>query len=502
MRKYLTGLVLSILCSCTTSELNILDDQCHKTLNACIETKASLKTVDLPNTYNFDVKLSDAEIVARKYSSERTLIDLIPYDYDGCVLFYVAQYDKGYKIISGDKRTAVFLMESNDGIFEFDKESEFDGPSFWLTDLASEIYLLKKGCADVQDGSNVLFWDVVTGDNLLHLGNTPEIMSHVDSIDFEDEEHVWVQCPICSYDNTYYTNTTEHLLETRWGQWEPWNSYVPHAGSGNHVHCPTGCSAVAMAQILYFSHYNLNKPDWLYHDAQISGISYSDDNYAVTYTPGTLVTNSPRWGDMAIDNYHYWIGDNPDYVGQLMADVGYRIGMVYAPDGSRAFVSKNGFSQYDLCCDSSAYNQSVVESCIRSDKPVVITAYTDRSWLFGYHYSGGHTWVIDGFTTQQIDHTDVYEWRRLSEVESDQYFMYTEDQALSLDPDLYSGKRIIVTTSASSSYFKMNWGWDGSHDDELFGVGANIWTTVDQDEDGNDVEYDYRYNKTIWYDFR
>ena len=129
-----------------------------------IETRSSKTFDELPENYDFRVKFSEAELVARKCSSGKTLQEIIPFSFEGDTLFYIANYDKGYKVISGDKRTSLFLLESDEGRFEFEMNGEFDGPSFWLNDLASEILLLKKGKAKVKDVSNVLFWSAVTGD--------------------------------------------------------------------------------------------------------------------------------------------------------------------------------------------------------------------------------------------------------------------------------------------------------------------------------------------------
>ena len=497
MKKFVFLLFVWLVYGCSVTEQDSLLDLSRSNSPLLIETRSSIKIDELPDNYN--VSLSSAELVANIYSSGKMLQELIPFEYEGYTLFYVANYDKGYKVISGDKRTSIFLLESDEGKFEFKDDDKFSGPHLWLNDLASDILRLKKGEAIITDTSNVLFWSSIIGEDNLHLPQELLLMSNLDSIDFDDPEHIWAIVPVSENDYYYNQETVPHILTTKWGQQLPWNTYVPYKGDGNMIdpHCPTGCSAVAMAQVIYYCHYNLNKPAWLYHDAQATG-TYNDPNDPISYSAGTYNAISNRWDYMApsIDSLVYSNGYSADFVGHLMADVGHRININYAPDGSGAFVSKSGFNEYEIYCDSSYYNSSTVISNLLSNNPVVITAYAERSWSLwdGYSYDIGHTWVIDGLESVIRDHVITYEWRRLSELDSNNYPLYTEEQMMLIDPYVYSGKTFQETTRYSQYYFKMNWGYDGIGDQVSYGINSSeIW------------EYDntgYQYNKQIWYAFR
>lgn len=496
MKKLLASLFILSFCLFSCTEKTLTDQIVAKHENShylSIETRSSIKMDELPDRYDFNVTLSDAEFVANKYSSENKLQELVPYEYDGYTLFYVANYDKGYKVISGDKRTSIFLLESDEGRFEFRDDGVFDGPSFWLDDLAYDILLLKKGEAKVTDASNVLFWNSIVGNDDLRIPNQLLIMSDLDSIDFDDPEHVWAIVPV-SENDYYYSESIPHILTTKWGQQDPWNWNVPYCGAGYEAdsHCRTGCSAVAMAQIIYYCHFNLNKPLWLYHGSKVIG-TYNDPSDPISFIQGTYHSNSTHWDDMAVDTTGTRYDFEYDFVGQLMADVGNQIDMSYSPTRSEADITVSGFNHYGIYCDTGSYNSSTVIANLRSNKPVAVGAFAHIS-LFGLIQYDGHSWVIDGLSQAIRDHVITYEWRRLSELSSNNYPLYTEEQMMYIDPDVYSGKSFQETTRYSQYYYRMNWGADGMDDDILYGInGSDAW-----EHNGAN----YHHNKEIWYNFQ
>ena len=203
-----------------------------------------------------------------------------------------------------------------------------------------------------------------------------------------------------------------------------------------------------------------------------------------------IESNSTHWDDMAVDLSSYFVGGSADYVGQLMADVGHQIGMNYGPNGSGAYVTITGFNHYGIYCNSSEYNSSTVVSCLLSNKPVVVVASTTEDC---------HAWVIDGLHSMVTEYVQTFEWRRLSELNSYNYpiHLYTDEQMAIIDPNVFSGKTVQEVTYYRQYFYKMNWGYDGSGDEVHYGVNDNVWTYV-----GTNGNYNYQFDKTIWYDFR
>ncbi|MCT4603486.1 MAG: C10 family peptidase [Marinifilum sp.] len=206
----------------------------------------------------------------------------------------------------------------------------------------------------------------------------------------------------------------------------------------------------------------------------------------------------------------YSIG-NASYVGDLMADVGNRVGMKYGAEGSGANPSPDAFSQYGISSTEGDYNYSTVYSNLQSNKPILITAYANKKrkgiWPFRKTvYSGGHAWVIDGYKRKQKTFTYTYEWvlikddRREPLSAYNKYNPYYEEpqdyknKLLPTDGDVYPGKREVTKSTSTTTYLTMNWGWDGFYDSGEYSISSSsIWRGS-----GND----YQYKKRILYNFR
>lgn len=486
MRNLLLISTLILCCSCSKEYLNMSSYDSPNLDNSSLFTKSSQVKNSLSK---YNISFATAKAAAETTLSDgKKLVEFFPFVTEGDTLFFVANYDKGYKVISSDTRTSAILLESEEGKFsleETEKEKNFNAPLFWLDNLSADIYALKKGYAESNDVSNSEFWGFMS----------QGVMPLLDSIDFEDNDHVWVKMQEYETTRTYYENTVNHLIQTKWGQREPWNTKVPVDATGEYSNCPTGCTAVALAQLLYFSHSNLGKPLWLCHDAQIEGYSYDSNNNSFHYNPGTYSSNSTRWEDMA------WFGfqSQPytDYVASLMADVGHVIGILYTPQRGSGNYSIEHFNYYGLDCNNSAYDSNLVSADLDNGMPVIVTAFAGERRFLGIHitYYDGHAWLIDGKKTQVNETTKGYVWKRVSDLDTipTGLHLYSEEYARTLEGDLYSGKRVTETIRSYSDFFLMNWGGDGIDDNILYGV---TWTTP-----WSGIGYDFQYDKQIYYNF-
>lgn len=490
MKRLLPIVLMSLCLSCAKNDVVELcyGDHILKKEGSPL-TKSSINKGE-PYGQSCDVSLATAKLAAESvFSSGQKLVDFYPFVYAEDTLFYVANYSKGYKIISADSRTSAILMESDEGglhlnVKKFADESEkMNAPLFWLDILSEDIYALKKDNAQPDGESNIEFWNSMS----------QSIMPLLDSIDFEDPYHTWVKIQEYETYNTYDEGNVNHLIQTKWGQGYPWNTMVPADATGANANCPTGCTAVALAQLLYFTHYNLGKPLWLYHDAQITGYSYNSNNYSFQYSPGTYTSNSTRWDDMA------WYGfETPpytDYVSSLMADVGHVIGILYTPERGSGNYSIDHFNYYGLDCSYSTYDKNLVSADLNNGMPVIVTAFAGERRFLGIHvsYYDGHAWLIDGKKTQVNETIRGYVWKRVSDLDTipTDLQLYSEEQARALESDLYSGKRVTETLRSYSYFFRMNWGGDGEDDDVLYGAS---WTTQ-----WSGIGYDFQYDKHIYY---
>ena len=105
--------------------------------------------------------------------------------------------------------------------------------------------------------------------------------------------------------------------------------------------------AVAVAQLLYYYHFHLGVPSGLYHSIVPTFIP-NGNYYTSSVTRSDYHANSSRWEEMA-KTYRSQCAST-DYVGDLVIDIGERVGIKYGEDGSGvAFDNyKNVFSLYGL----------------------------------------------------------------------------------------------------------------------------------------------------------
>lgn len=448
---------------------NITDD--FRPQNGSISTKAAMD--------DYNVSFKEANILANKLDSGSKAYSINAYTKDEDTLFYVVNYRSGWKIISGDKRTQAILAEDNSGSLDL-RTIDNPGVKIWFEDLSDRLRAIKNIMVSDYNEKNLLFWRNI----LSNYDKEPVQTRFLDPTDTSEigSGYRWVRIYQGTVSSDTYIDVIPHLLDTKWGQRNPWNIGYPYNPNNPAQVVPTGCTAVAMAQVIYHSHYRLGKPSWLKHGSTVSGTV--PNNYY--YVPGQVVSNSPRWDDMPLNA----TGSNTNYVGSLMADVGYVTNMQYGLGGSGAWPSISAFNYFDInCLESTTFNTSTVNTSLQSGSPVIIVAFADSV--------NGHTWVIDGKTTRQRNITDTYEWVLISHLPNFPSFnepgwtYYTQAEAMAHDPDLYSGKIENVLTTVCYDFWRMNWGYDGQYDtgyyDPLSGWTANGYT--------------FKYNKHIWYNF-
>lgn len=308
-------------------------------------------------------------------------------------------------------------------------------------------------------------------------------------------------------DNVIIEEKENHIgqrTKTVWGQDEPWNTNLPLVFDGNEFTSPpVGCVAVAMAQLLYFTHFKFNVPNGLNHGVSFTGRIIDKDNYTKNYVPGHYVPNSPRWNEMAL----YWAKPcrQTSYVADLMAELGYYLGMNYSATESGANVSTEVMRNYGIAWDEGDYDANTVMQSIEKGCPVLITAFQERyrtGWLFWRHthYRGGHAWLIDGIVKRHRSIRSEYRWEPVivdhtkGDVEPT---LGDYEEVLHINAARVSGireyDRKYKYYDNDSRYLQMNWGWDGDGNSLEFSPNAEIWSAGG---------HNYRYNKRIFFNVR
>lgn len=398
------------------------------------------------------------------------------YPEEGLPCLYVVNFEKGFKVFPGDSRFGVVLIEEEDDDLYLTENIENKGFKLWIDDLAIKI---EKARGDSRIDSfgeeSTRFWD-----NFRHPSLTKDMMKILDKSikgGAYSNDDLWVKIKYCNSSNTTILAERGHLLPTKWGQSSPWNVSM---GTTNGAQWLTGCAAVAVSQVLYYFNSFCNSPTGLYHTVSIANSYdfYHDSSLFknITLNRDNFTLNSPRWADMPLDS----LSSNTSgysYVSDLMLDVGERLNMYYSPALSMVFLT-NGFFDIGPCKLNyawSGYSSSSVSGVMNSlsqYSPVIITA----TGPFG---GMGHTWVIDGYETIRLVTFEKYMWIPYG-TEPSGFTVYdtkTTSELISLYGYFYPGMIVEENHQASTStYFKMNWGYDGDRDSYLYLINPNeMW---------------------------
>lgn len=275
---------------------------------------------------------------------------------NGNPMLHIVNYDEGgWAIITGNRREENQILAMSDvGHFDPDNITN-SNVAFWFAmqlEQMEAVEFEEDVMADMNGNSNV----------------------SVNSIPPFDDEYVWVRLPLEPIVTTTLHSEVGHLLTTKWGQEYPWNYKCPAFGSQK---APTGCVAVAVAQLLYYYHFHLGVPSGLYHSI-VPTFILNGNYYTSSVTRSDYHANSNRWEEMA-KTYRSRCAST-DYVGDLMIDIGERVGIKYGEDGSGAAFDdyKNVFSLYGLSSNAIDYNSDKLISSLNDNKPVLISSRREK----------------------------------------------------------------------------------------------------------------------------
>ena len=387
-------------------------------------------------------------------------------------LMYIVNYDKGWEILSADKRAQPVLAFSDGGEFSF--ETANPGERIWLEGLACDVLNLRTADKALQsraaeNNPNVGFWRGLEVrkkmmEEELAMMTRFEIPDSIDwplipgpkpglpdTPDYPEHGH-WELTRTTT--ESIPVDTVNHIIQTRWYQERPWNHYCPIIEGDTTI---AGCVAIAGAQMLYYLHNKIGRPQ----SALLNPSFYEE---------------FPNYNDTTIWNVmgHRWIGTigvEELSAARLIRDVGAKVDMNYGISSSGANTSElpeKVFQPYGVSCVFADYAVSTVKSSLRQRMPVLARAYSERTtdWLGRYEYSGGHAFIIDGYIRYKTVTTNEYSW------------FYDEEFAANNPIDRVPPRYEVTEGPADIQYICMNWGWYDDIDNYTwYGMGAN-WPTI------------------------
>ncbi len=453
---FISGFLLLLSCSKIDDNVNLPEN---------------FKSNNKDTLFSIDKKLVE-KYLSIKISNNSDLVvkSILPITKGNYTLLYLVNYEnnKGWIIISGDKRTQPELSYSDVGNININEIV----PSMnnWLNNLCNDIYQLKLSSSTDTTSKYFMFWSKVdeVGTFKKHVSN------NLTKGGGDEEEGYWSLVYIES-EQLSPLNIVDHLIYTKWGQSYPWNVCVPYNINFTD-RCKAGCVAVAGAQIAYYLHYHLGVPKYSYSTGYFNGWS-DGDSYSYSSYFGD--SDSTVWDQMPY--YSSYQTSGSDKVAILLGYIGSCANMKWAASKSGAMTNdlSNYFTPRDVSYSYVNYNYSTVRANLNNQLPVIVEAFSNRdNFLFWSWVNNGHAWIIDGYEDSRMYYKFYYQWFAkddpLPEVDlTDTEHIRTEEE-------------IVVT-----NYLLMNWGWNGVYDD-----GRYIYNGDWQPENKN-----YQYERKILCNF-
>lgn len=200
------------------------------------------------------------------------------------------------------------------------------------------------------------------------------------------------------------------LLQTKWGQYSPFNVDAPNGYAG--------CVPIAVAQITYY-HKFPNKYNW-------DAIPASSDLLSIS---------------------------NPSFV-YFIKDIRNLCNVVYKNDGTSATINdaKSAFQSLGYNASIRNYNNTTIYQSISCDSPICLLGKNSLSGV-------GYAWVCDGYMNKKYEAS-------ISFIPSENDPRFRADRipgSIFVDYDTFAYSPSWLDQDQYGEFFHMNMGWDGVH---------------------------------------
>lgn len=443
-------------------------------------------------------------------NSELKLKSIEPFEYEGQTFLYVLNYNKGWEVISADKRTQVVLAKGEEGSFTMKDYKETPWGT-WVYTLAMDVRHVKEQNIQVayNENADYEFWGQINGPLYSMPPVPPPVIDTtsiiVRPIILEPIENVYGYYELSDVSYIYNVDTISvpRLTTTSWKQNSytlhnegiAGNSYVPLKYDGSK-HVPSGCTPVAGAQMAYYLHEKIGQPEHRPHYLRkcTRTIGNSSDNLYIT-DPNFWPDNFTNEGWNQMDSLIININDledtictNSHYADMLIAYIGRRSDTWYYNIHAGATLSdmqRGYFNNYLI--SSQFYNHFdadiVYDELANHEMPVIVSAFTAETG------GEGHTFIIDGckYSRKRIVYT--YEWHW--------YERYLDGTCII--PDVPPRTELGQCRYQEVLGLHMNWGWSAKYNNSTdYFAPSGDWNATDD----QDPEYSYNYRKVMLGKFR
>lgn len=476
MRKLIPIIIALLAFSCAK-----MPQQLQPRATIPVETKVSEPSDIKIDFERLDTVYFVSSIDIEKYIHFKKLLNpktkiksVTPFEVQGVTLFYVVNYDNGWEIISADKRTQPVLGRSEKGSFSM-KNYEETPWATWAYTLGLDVLTERMYGpeATFTNNENLVFWGSLTSPSLM----MPEFRDSIPPVIHLPVEPIegvtgYYELEFVTYSSPE-TVSVDHLTTTRWDQggaeWETRNEFVPFRTDVDTLRSPSGCVAVAGAQMAYFLHNKIGKPT----HAPSAG-----------YCVGTINNFSREFYNLSTQIWDDMWRFNTTASDMLCGYIGWAVNMNYGNKGSGALTRnlRTYFDYWGISCDIDFYDSSVVFDELRYRGMPVIVGAKPRENVFD-----GHSFIIDccKYERQQICYMYMWHW----------YEQYLGG----LHP-MVEDRYEYSTQVLGMTFVRMNWGW-GDIIENNWDFAPNGTWEITVDEEKNKV-YHFDWIRRMLYGFQ
>ena len=387
---FLIFVFILVLFSCS------VDEPVSRVAEDCFITKSGLSIHSFENCFVSDTEIEAyARFRALATKNEDLIVsEVIPISFEDVICAYLLNYNEGWEVISGDKRFEPSLADSHTGSYIFGVS---EGSDAWIYSLVEEIFAQQNKMSEPGfiDGlsskakesieNNLSFWSIIT---------SPETFFDSPKTKVNGDGGILVLVDV-EIDTLYYSQIN-HILETQWTQFEPFNAQYPNDSTLIEGKLFASDEAVAAAQMLYFLHNEFGSPEnipsyvtcdyinnvWhIYNhgstDSLWSSMLNSD---GVSASILIAVTDADLAATCVQSQHPYFNADNANIVSQV-------------------------FNNYDITCIESTYNPSSIDNYLHAGFPSIVRS-------LAYSQSGNTTnvaYIVDACMHGIIRQTYYYE---------------------------------------------------------------------------------------------
>lgn len=213
-----------------------------------------------------------------------------------------------------------------------------------------------------------------------------------------------------------YAAAVAPLLTTTWGQNAPFYNLCPEraTSAGEQKHCPAGCVACALAQIMKYWNYPEQGQGSNSYKLFLTDITVSADFGSTRYDWPNM-----RDSYVSLGSYHRYTDEEADAVATLMYHCGVAVGTIYQLTGSSALAYGNiprdltDYFRYEAeglrYVTRSSYTKEewmdMIFTELSAGRPVFYTGNSPKE--------GGHAFVLDGYDAAGRVHIN-WGWRGTS----------------------------------------------------------------------------------------